>query len=242
MVAAFVAAHRWLPPASYRPVHLPAEVVSVSECLTDCHPHDQKSMSDPPWHRSLDDALDAAAGDAAGCVPEPAPEHIIKRVLKRITNRTVEEEVTLGTVHTLAMSVPASDADGLLTLMRQSIGDYPHPILTNLALGAPPPAGQALGFEVLGFDEGWFHTWLCYTLHEEAATRFGVFPNERGLLNTLAEARLVSDMANEGRGTVGGFAEEYTWFPALVTQHDLVRQAAGIPGSSHRSSLTGEPL
>ncbi|MBW6439073.1 hypothetical protein KZ829_35625 [Actinoplanes hulinensis] len=57
--------------------------------------------------------------------------------------------------------MPASDAVGLLTVMKQSIGDYPHPIQTNPALGAAPPAGRALGFEVLGFELGRFRTWLC---------------------------------------------------------------------------------
>jgi hypothetical protein len=117
------------------------------------------------------------------------------------------------------LSVPTAHSADLLALMKQSIGDYPHPILTNLAKGAAPPAGQVLGFEVLGFDQGQFHTWLCYSLHEDASTDLGIVPNDRGLLSTLAEARLVSNTANQGPWGVNGVAEEYTWFPALITQH-----------------------
>jgi hypothetical protein len=95
----------------------------------------------------------------------------------------------------LAMSVPASGSADLLARMKQSIGGYPHPILTNLAMGVAPPVGQVLGFEVLGFDQGQLHTWLCYGLHKDAAEDLGVFPHERGLVSTLAEARLIADTA-----------------------------------------------
>ncbi|MBB4751893.1 hypothetical protein BJ964_006054 [Actinoplanes lobatus] len=37
-------------------------------------------------------------------------------------------------------------------------------------------------------------------------------------------------MANEGRETGHGFAEEYTWFPALISQHDLVQEGGGNLG------------
>lgn len=214
-----MAAHRWLPPDFYRAEGLPAgEVVSVSECVTDFHPHDRESMFDHPWHASLPDALDAA-GSPPVCTPGPDPEHVIKRLWKRVTKRGAEETARLGAVHTLAMSVPAADAASLRTMMTQYIGDYPHPILVNLAEGAPPPAGHVLGFEVLGFDQGQFHTWLCYGLHRDVAKEFGIVANDRGLLGTLTEARLVADTANQGIW-VNGLAEEYTWFPVLITQHD----------------------
>jgi hypothetical protein len=189
VLAAFVAAHRWLPPASYRADGLPPEVVSVSECLTDLHPHEREPMLAVPWHTSLGEAV-----GATGC--EQADP-----------------------VLTLAMSVPAPDAAGLLATMRQRLGGHPHPILTNLVLGAAPPEGRILGFEVLGFDEGQFHSWLCYSLHRDAAASLGVSPGEFGLLGTLAGARLVADMANRDRDSEEGFAGDCTWFPVLLTQH-----------------------
>ncbi|SFF29050.1 hypothetical protein SAMN05421541_108195 [Actinoplanes philippinensis] len=217
VVAAFVAAHRWLPPTSFRAAHLPAEVVSVSECLTDFHPHAQQSMHTHPWHLSLDDALHAAR-DTVDCAADVPPEHVIKRILRRITSPAVEHAVAQGAVHTLAMSVPTSDAAALLTLVKKCMGDFPGPFQVNLAMGAAPPMGQALGFEVLGFDESQFHTWLCYGWHIAAADRLDVLPAAQGLLSTLAEARLVADMANQERES----PEECWWFPALITQHDVL--------------------
>jgi hypothetical protein len=202
--AAFVAAHRWLPPTSYRAHGLPLEVVSVSECLTDFHPHDQEPAIVTPWHTSLDDAA-RAAGETAGCPGGP--------------------------VHILGMSVPGSDVAGLLALIERVFG-HPHPILDNLSAGVAPSAAGGLGFEVLGFDEGQFHSWLCYSLHRDAAAELGVSPGEHGLISTLADARLVAGMANRDRGTADGFAGDCTWFPALISQHDC------FPGLSGRVGCT----
>jgi hypothetical protein len=211
VVAGFVAAHRWLPPASFRSQGLPAEVVSVSECVTDFHPHDQEPMPAPPWHLTLGEAVHAA-GDDSGCVAEPPAATGIGRLLKRRTRRPAEPVAFEGTVHTLSVSVPAPDADDLITLLPERFGGHPHLIMANLALGAAPPAGRALGFEVLGFDEGRFHTWFCQSLHTGAAARLGIVPNEHGLVGTLAEARAVSDGEQDDETTL--------WFPALIMQHD----------------------
>ncbi|WP_146169457.1 hypothetical protein [Actinoplanes italicus] len=188
--AAFVAAHRWLPPTSYRADGLPLEVVSVSECLTDFHPHDRESAIVAPWHTSLDDAALAAG-----------------------------ETCLAGPVHILGMSLPGSDAAGLLTLIERVFGQ-PRPILENLSSGVAPSVAGGLGFEVLGFDEGQFHSWLCYSLHRDAVVELGISPGEHGLLGTLAEARLVADMANRDRDSEDGFAGDCTWFPALISQYD----------------------
>ncbi|MFF5076422.1 hypothetical protein ACFY36_05180 [Actinoplanes sp. NPDC000266] len=56
--------------------------------------------------------------------------------------------------HVLAVSVQPSDADDLARMVEDWIGDYPHPILLNLARRTPPPPGPAFGFEVLGFEAG----------------------------------------------------------------------------------------
>jgi hypothetical protein len=226
VVAGFVAAHRWLPPASFRSQGLPPEVVSVSECVTHFHPHDQEPMSAPPWHLTLDEALDAA-GDDAGCVVEPPATTGIGRLRNRVTKRRPETVAIEGTVHTLSMSAPATDADDLIALMPRHFGGHPHLIMANLALGAAAPAGRVLEFEVLGFDEGRFHTWFCRYMHTGAAERLGIVPNEHGLIGTLAEARAVSDGERDD--------ETALWFPALIMQHDRV------PGGAAASARSSSP-
>ncbi|XVV15900.1 hypothetical protein ACQP2X_16580 [Actinoplanes sp. CA-131856] len=122
----------------------------------------------------------------------------------------IQPDVTPTAGHVLAVSVPASQAGDVAGMVEGWIGDYPHPMLVNLARGTPPPAGRTLGFEVLGFEAGRFHSWLCYGLREQAT-------NEYGLLTSLAAARQVADRANSARGTVDGTPEEVTWFPARIT-------------------------
>ncbi|GAA1638119.1 hypothetical protein [Actinoplanes couchii] len=113
--------------------------------------------------------------------------------------------------HILSMSVPADQAAALTELMTGWIGDRPHPMIGNLARGAPAPDGSELGFEVLGFEAGRFHTWLCYSLLDET----DVQPNGNGLIGTLAEAQGVADLISEE-----GFGpEEVTWFPARIAEH-----------------------
>ncbi|XVU28758.1 hypothetical protein ACQPZJ_17385 [Actinoplanes sp. CA-054009] len=117
----------------------------------------------------------------------------------------------------LAVSVPAADADALAGMVEDWIGDYPHPLPVNLARRIPAPAGRPLGFEVLGFDAGRFHSWLCYGLRDQATSA------QTGLLTSPAAAKRVAESANRARGTADGTPEDITWFPARITQHDEAR-------------------
>lgn len=118
------------------------------------------------------------------------------------------------TVHVPAMSVAAPAVPGLAAMIENWIGDHPHPIQVNLAQPAPTPPGIIQGFEVLGFEHGRFHSWLCYGLLEEAVDKLGIRADDHGLLATLLEARQVTG----NRGTHDGTPEDVTWFPALITE------------------------
>ncbi|GHJ47699.1 hypothetical protein Cs7R123_50410 [Catellatospora sp. TT07R-123] len=192
MLVGYVAAFRWKPPAAEWTRHLPAEVVSVSECLTDFLPQDQEPFY-APWHQTWQEAAEAA-GQA---LPEA------------------------GKAHVLGMSVPESGAAELTVRTERWTG---HPIQVNLAQPSSPPPGTDHGFEVLGFEHGRFHSWLCYSLHHQAFDRFGIRPNDRGLLATLAEARQVAEFANINRDMPDGTPLDVHWLPALVTEHDQPRR------------------
>lgn len=192
VAAGYAAGYQWKPPAQSWTKHLPAAVITVSDCLADFLPEDQEALT-APWHTTLQDAVRASMQAPAGA----------------------------ESAHVLAISVPVSNVPGLAAMIASWIGDYPHPIQLNLAQLAPTPPGTVRGFEVLGFESGRFHSWLCYSLHSEALDKLGIRINDRGLLATLAEAQQVAAMANSNRGTHDGTPEEVTWFPALITEHDI---------------------
>ncbi|SNY48047.1 hypothetical protein [Paractinoplanes atraurantiacus] len=108
--------------------------------------------------------------------------------------------------HVLAVSVPAADADVVAETIQEWIGDHPHPVLVNLARRAVPPEVPVLGFEVLGFDAGRFHSWLCYGLRNEGTAA----------LTEMADAKRVADLADHERGTPYGTPEDVTWFPVRI--------------------------
>jgi hypothetical protein len=206
VLAGYVAGYRWRPPAQGWTRRLPTAVVSVSDCLTDFLPEDQDPLI-APWHTVLQGAVNASTTAPAGA----------------------------ETAHVLAASVPASAVPATKAMIENWIGDYPHPIRINLAKPAPTPPGTIHGFEVLGFEHGRFHSWLCYGLLDQAIGTLGIHANDNGLLATLLEAQQVTDMANTNRGAHDGTPEDVTWFPALITEHrPPIAQSPHLdaPGSS----------
>ncbi|MEV6598775.1 hypothetical protein AB0M36_18225 [Actinoplanes sp. NPDC051346] len=194
-LAGFVAGLRWKPPEQAWTRNMPRVVSTVSDCLAELLPADQDRLIESwqqslhaPWHRSLEHAISAVRHAPPGS----------------------------DAVHVWSMSVPTAGVVELRTLLEEWIGDLPHPIRVNLSQPTAAPPGTVEGFEVLGFDLGRIHTWLCYGLHEEGRERLGIRPGEGGLLTTLHDAERVADLANSNVGT----PEDITWFPALITEHD----------------------
>jgi hypothetical protein len=206
VLAGFVAGPRWMPAEKDCTTDLPRVVPTVSDCLADFLPAEQgiEAWQQPlfePWHRFLEHAANAVRH----APPNP------------------------HTAHVLSMSVPATTATELATMIEKWIGDLPHPIRLNLAQPTAAPPGTIHGFEVLGFDTGRFHSWLCYRLDTQALDKLGIRPGNGGLLTTLNDALRVADMANSNHGTPDGTPEEVTWFPSLITEHDLDEVTASPP-------------
>ncbi|MFC8301610.1 hypothetical protein [Micromonospora orduensis] len=198
VLAGFVAGFRWMPAREGWTADLPHAVPTVSDCLADFLPADQdiEPWQQPlfaPWHRSLRQAATAVRHAPSG------PR----------------------TAHVLSMSVPTTEATGLTTVVEEWIGDLPHPIRMNLTHPSAAPPGAIHGFEVLGFIDGRFHSWLCYRLDTQALAKLGIRPGDAALLTTLDDAQRVADMANDNRGTHDGTPLDTTWFPALITEHDI---------------------
>ncbi|MFF6835201.1 hypothetical protein ACFY84_25535 [Streptomyces sp. NPDC012438] len=174
-------------------------LTSASDCLTNRFP------DDGCWFGTAREAL-------AACLPLQLP---------------VEARL-------YALLVPSEHVGGFVADIRAAGTDEPV-LLAHLAgQGAGEPArevaegGHELGWEVLGYDCGLLHTWLCNDLYEEGRLHLGVDTDERGLLPERQVALRVAAWANTRRDT-----KPVTWFPGALIEWD-------IPGESRLGSVTTE--
>jgi hypothetical protein len=77
--------------------------------------------------------------------------------------------------------------------------------------------GSVLGWEVLCYDYGGFHSWLCNGLENAVAERFGVRTNEVGFIAAEADASVAAEYC--GQEDVG--AEPGFWAHWLVMEYSL---------------------
>ncbi|MFI5530094.1 hypothetical protein ACIA8O_16270 [Kitasatospora sp. NPDC051853] len=86
----------------------------------------------------------------------------------------------------------------------------------GLPVGEGAKGGRELGWEVLGYDDGLLHTWLCNDLREDGVRELGVATSEdRVLLPTREAAARVAAWANARSDT-----KPVTWFPAALIEWD----------------------
>ncbi|MFI5533946.1 hypothetical protein ACIA8O_35955 [Kitasatospora sp. NPDC051853] len=81
-------------------------------------------------------------------------------------------------------------------------------------LESPRPladGGTVLGWEVVGYDLGNLHTWLCRDLHRDAVAELGVRTGPEGLLPSQADAEQVAAWA-----IARGDTEPVVWFAAAL--------------------------
>ncbi len=101
---------------------------------------------------------------------------------------------------------------------RAAGGEHVEPgVLTALRRGAPLPSGGViLGFDVLGWDWGTFHSYTCNGLEAEFDASLGIRPNAHGFFSRVEDARKCADHAN--LETIG--AEPALWLPWLTVAYD----------------------
>ncbi|WP_223183753.1 MULTISPECIES: hypothetical protein [unclassified Streptomyces] len=120
-----------------------------------------------------------------------------------------------------ALVVPSEHAGGFVTDIRAAGTDEPVLLAHLDGQGAGETAqevaegGQKLGWEVLGYDCGLLHTWLCNDLYEDGRLHLGVDTDERGLLPDRQTALRVAAWANSRRDT-----KPVTWFPGTLIEWD----------------------
>jgi hypothetical protein len=111
------------------------------------------------------------------------------------------------------------------TLAEQFERETTHPenqtepgIRSVLARREPFPApGRPLGHEVLCYDSGSFHSWLCNGLEKPLTQQLGTATNDEGLIDDLTVAIAAAEYC--GRDDVG--AEPGLWMPWLLVQYSL---------------------
>ncbi|MGX9807750.1 hypothetical protein ACV3PA_10975 [Exiguobacterium acetylicum] len=64
-------------------------------------------------------------------------------------------------------------------------------------LSSDMDGGKKIGYEVLGFDSGLFHSYLCNGLERDFSQKFNFSLNSRGLIHTLEEADRYSNYCNK---------------------------------------------
>ncbi|GAA3011316.1 hypothetical protein GCM10020229_23540 [Kitasatospora albolonga] len=126
-----------------------------------------------------------------------------------------------------ALLVPADHVDGFAADVVTAGTDEPV-LLAHLGrrtgLPAAEPAGRELGWEVLGYDHGLLHTWLCNDLHGDGVRELGVTTDpDRVLLPDRESAVRVAAWANARTDT-----KPVTWFPAALVEWDTPIE--GRPG------------
>ena len=82
---------------------------------------------------------------------------------------------------------------------------------------SPADGGKAAGFEPLGFEGTKFHSWLCHYAPDEAYKRFGIRPNQFGLIDKFDDARQVNEYLLETG------AEPAIWEPWLLLDYSPKR-------------------
>ncbi|MFD5922485.1 hypothetical protein ACFVYP_38050 [Kitasatospora sp. NPDC058201] len=121
-----------------------------------------------------------------------------------------------------ALLVPSEHVGGFVADIRAAGTDEPVLLahLDGRGVGAAAARemaedGHELGWEVLGYDYGLLHSWLCNDLYDDGVLSLGVGVNERGLLPDRDTAQRVAAWAN-----ARGDTKPVTWFPGVLIEWD----------------------
>lgn len=117
----------------------------------------------------------------------------------------------------LGCAVTSRDADRIIQSFPTPEDMGAYGVRTMLERRQPlEPGGAELGFDVLSYEYGLEHSWLCNRLEDDALAELGVSPNPRtGLLDSRQDATAVADWINEG--SIG--AEPGLWLPWLIVEY-----------------------
>lgn len=161
-------------------------LVSMSDCVVDLVPVDPSGWDD--WFAS----------------PEEA--------------KIAHEHVGRPGLHVLGVGFAAADVPGLLADIADggwdtSAGSLPERLARRERF--PYPSDRRLGFELVGFDSGGWHTWTCIGgLVADVYRATGVQPGPWGLIQDEQDARRAAQwLTDSGLGD----PKVFLWAAALLT-------------------------
>lgn len=96
--------------------------------------------------------------------------------------------------------------------------DYEHGVYSNIKKSLiVNPNGKVLGYEILGYEYGGFHSYMCNGLEDDYLEKFDFKLNENGFISDLEEADIISEYTNEEiEGT-----EPVLWLPWSIIEYSL---------------------
>lgn len=228
---------RRTPRAEYmNPVLLPSRILTASDCITDVVP-DARAITwtnSSPERKSEQALRFGLAGAAAGEFTDWCTNaldsgelawpsvfmdvDVARRVRARFFSSTDGAAV-------FGIALPGDLVSSFLEATRPAAGEGEPGVLVALRRGARPSCGGvALGFDVLGWDHGAFHSYICNSLENDFASLLGVRPNRHGLFDAIEDARKCADYSNLETTA----AEPALWLPWLTLLYDG-DVAAGAP-------------
>jgi len=79
------------------------------------------------------------------------------------------------------------------------------------------PDGQVVGYEILGYEYGTFHSWLCNQLEKAVHQDLQIRPNPHGFIGSLSEAERTAEYCSRDEVK----AEPALWLPWLIVKYPV---------------------
>jgi hypothetical protein len=208
---------------------LPPRIISASDCIVDIVP-DAWAVEWAKYNAGQRKREAAKAG---------IPPDVLPQVIQWVTSRLDHSEIGWPVVfysadvarHFARKFLPNDDEIVLIGvgLQRDLVNEFLEEEKPSTGHGVPgvyealsrgeslEAGGEVLGFEVLGYEWGGFHSWLCNGLEVDGYREFKIRPNSHGFIATLEEAAMFAEYAS--REEVG--AEPALWRPWLVVKYPV---------------------
>lgn len=114
------------------------------------------------------------------------------------------------------IALPGDLRDAFLEATRPGPREGTPGVVLALEANTPPDErGRWLGFDVLGWDHGGFHSYVCNGLETEFREHLGITPNAHGFFDSEQDARRCA--VHAGLETTG--AEPALWLPWQVLRY-----------------------
>jgi len=115
----------------------------------------------------------------------------------------------------LNFALPADLVPSFIEVAMPAPGMGPPSVYEAVAAFRPPEPGEALGWDILGWNTGGFESYLCNGLEAVYAATFNARPNVHGFYVGETQARALA--AHTNRPDVG--AEPGLWLPWHVQRY-----------------------